>query len=169
MVVHQTRLSLDLGYELSTASVFFGLIGLTRSFGQLTWGPLSDRFGRTPIYFTVTLLGLLGLGCLFLARATPDLSLLAGFTVLFGFGYMGLSPVYAATVADLFPGRHMGKILAVLDIGFGIGASGGPWLAGYLFDRYGNHDRTLLMLSGAVVVTGLAMYVATRRRPPVPA
>jgi MFS family permease len=169
MVVHQTRLSLDLGYDIATASVLFGLTGLTRSLGQLTWGPLSDRFGRTPIYFTVTLMGLAGIGCLFLARATPVFGLLAGFTLLFGFGYSGLSPVYAATVADLFPGRHLGKILAVLDIGFGAGASGGPWLAGYLFDRHGNHDLMLMLLAGAVVVTGLAMYIASRQRPPVPA
>jgi MFS family permease len=168
MVVHQTRLSLDLGYNLATASLLFGMTGLTRSAGQLTWGSLSDRFGRTPIYLTVTVLGLLGMGCLLLARGSPQFIYLAGFTLLFGFGYMGLSPVYASTVADLFPGRHLGKILAMLDIGFGAGASSGPWLAGYLFDRSGNYDLMLALLAVAIVITGLAMFVATIQRPPVP-
>jgi len=165
MVVHQTRLSLDMGYDLATASLLFGMTGVTRAAGQLTWGSLSDRFGRTPIYVTVTLLGLLGIGCLLLARTSPQFGYLAGFTVLFGFGYMGLSPVYASTVADLFPGRHLGKMLAALDIGFGAGATGGPWLAGYLFDRFGTYDHTLAMLTGAVIITGVAMFAATHARP----
>jgi MFS family permease len=169
MVVHQTRLSMDLGYKLATASLLFGMTGITRSVGQLTWGTLSDRFGRNPIYLTVTVLGLLGLGCLFLARESPQILYLGGFTLLFGFGYMGLSPVYASTVADLFAGRHLGKILAMLDIGFGVGASSGPWLAGYLFDRFGNYDMTMWLLVVAVVITGLAMFAATRQRKPVPA
>jgi MFS family permease len=168
MVVHQTRLSMDLGYSLPTASLLFGLTGLTRSLGQLTWGSLSDRFGRTPIFVTVTVLGLLGIGSLLVARSSPQFVYLLGFTVLFGFGYMGLSPVYASTVADLFPGRHLGKILCLLDIGFGIGASSGPWLAGYLFDRFGTYDYMLALLTLAVLVTGTAMYAATRARPPVP-
>jgi len=167
MVVHQTRLSLDLGYDLGTASLLFGMTGITRTAGQLTWGSLSDRFGRSPIYLTVTVLGLLGIACLFLARGSPQFIYLAGFTLLFGFGYMGLSPVYASTVADLFPGRHLGKILSMLDIGFGVGASSGPWLAGYLFDRTGSYDDMLLLISASVVVTGVAMYLATRQRPPL--
>jgi MFS family permease len=165
MVVHQTRLSLDLGYNLATASLLFGLTGVTRAAGQLTWGSLSDRFGRTPIFLVITLMGLLGIGCLLLARSAPDFVYLLGFTVLFGFGYMGLSPVYASTVADLFPGRHLGKILGALDIGFGIGATLGPWLAGYLFDRFGNYNYTLALLALAVLVTGVAMTLTMRVRP----
>lgn len=165
MVVHQTRLSMDLGYSLGTASLLFGMTGLTRSVGQLTWGALSDRFGRNPIYAVVTVLGLLGIGSLSLARLSPEFIYLLAFVVLFGFGYMGLSPVYASTVADLFPGRHLGKILGTLDIGFGVGSSVGPWLAGLLYDRSGTHDTTLVLLACGVVITGAAMYGATRSRP----
>ncbi len=162
LVVHQTRLSMDLGYSLGTASLLYGLTGLTRSAGQLTWGLLSDRFGRNSIFATVTVLGLLGIACLFQARTSPQTIYLAGFSILFGFGYMGLSPVYASTVADLFPGRSLGKILAMLDIGFGFGASAGPWLAGYFFDRFGNYDLTFWLFTVGVLVTGPAMIAATR-------
>ena len=163
MVVHQTRLSMDLGYSLGTASLLFGLTGMTRAAGQLTWGSLSDRFGRNPIFITVTVLGLLGIACLFQARSSPQAIYLMGFAILFGFGYMGLSPVYASTVADLFPGRNLGKILATLDIGFGFGASLGPWLAGYFFDRFGNYDLILWLLTASVLITGPAMAAATRQ------
>ncbi len=168
MAVHQTQLSVDLGYDLTTASALYGLTGLTRTVGQLTWGALSDRFGRNPIYLLVTVLGVIGVLFLILAKGSPHLAYLLSFSILFGFGYMGISPVYASTVADLFPGRHLGKILSVLDIGFGSGAVIGPWLAGYLFDRFGHHDYTLALLILGMIITGLAMFAATRRRPVYP-
>ena len=46
MVVHQTRMLVDMGYSLQVASVIFGILGVTRAVGGLIWGPLSDRIGR---------------------------------------------------------------------------------------------------------------------------
>jgi MFS family permease len=168
MVVHMTRLSLDLGYAPATASLLFGMTGLTRSGGQLFWGMLSDRMGRTTVFITVTLLGIAGMAFLLLARTSPEFIYLLLFTILFGFGYMGISPVYASTVADLFPGRHLGKILSTLDIGFGAGASSGPWLAGYLFDRFGHYDFTLMMITVGMVVGAVTLYLASRYRYQIP-
>lgn len=162
MAVHQTRLSLDLGYSMATATFLFGMMGVTRSAGQITWGVLSDHFGRNPIFLIVTLLGIAGVSFLFLAMSSPLWIYLAAFTLLFGFGFLGLSPIYASTVADIFKGRHLGKILGTLDIGFGIGAFGGPWLAGYLFDLHGHYLHTLIMFIVAMIIAAGAMYIVNR-------
>jgi MFS family permease len=162
MAVHQTQLSLDLGYTMGTASLLFGMIGVTRSAGQITWGALSDYFGRNLIFLTVTLLGIAGVGFLFLAMGSPQWIYLAAFTLLFGFGFLGLSPIYASSVADIFQGRHLGKILGTLDIGFGIGAFAGPWLAGFLFDMYGHYIHTLIMFVVAMIIAAGAMYIVNR-------
>lgn len=168
MAVHQTRLSLDLGYTMGTASLLFGMVGITRSAGQITWGALSDYFGRNLIFLTATALGIAGMGFLYLAMGSPLWIYLAAFTLLFGFGFLGLSPIYASTVAEIFQGRHLGKILGTLDIGFGIGAFTGPWLTGYLFDLYGHYMHTLIMFVLAMIVAAGAMYFVNRGHRPLP-
>lgn len=166
-VVHQTRLSLDFGYSLGVASALFGLTGLTRTFGGLMWGALSDRIGRRRCFMVGAGMGAVGIALLFLARWSPEFIFLFGFAMVFGIGYMGISPVYASTVADHFAGRHLGKILAMLDIGFGIGSSSGPWLAGYLFDLYGTYDIVLGVMFVGTLVTGLCLSAAARMKPRV--
>lgn len=164
-VVHQTRLSLDFGYSVAMASTLFGFTGVTRAAGGLFWGPLSDRIGRQRCFLLGAALGVVGLLLLQAARIQPHFVFLFGFALIFGVGYMGMTPVYASAVADLFHGRHLGKILATLDIGFGVGSSTGPWLAGYLFDLYGNYDVVLWMMTAATCLTGITLYTATRLRP----
>ncbi|MEE8434881.1 MAG: MFS transporter [bacterium] len=162
MVVHQTRLSMDFGYTLTTAAFFFGLTGIIRSLGQMTWGTLSDRFGRNPIFLLVTVMSVTGVLVLYLTQHSPHVVYLSLFTILLGFGFMGVSPVYASMVSELFQGRHLGKILAILDIGFGLGASSGPFLAGYFFDLYGNYNLTLILLIASICLGGMMMYLTTR-------
>ena len=162
LVVHQTRLSMDFGYAMATAAFFFGLIGMIRSLGQMTWGALSDRFGRNPIFLVVTVMSVAGVAVLYLTQHTPHVVYLSLFTVLLGFGFMGVSPVYASIVSEMFQGRHLGKILGVLDIGFGLGAFSGPLLAGYLFDSYGNYDITLILLVVAMCFSGAMMSLTSR-------
>ena len=47
IVVHQTRMLVDMGYGLTLASVIFGMLGVLRAVGGLIWGTLSDRIGRS--------------------------------------------------------------------------------------------------------------------------
>jgi len=162
MVVHQTRLSLDVGFSVAAATTFFALTGFSRAVGQLFWGWISDRLNRSFIFVGVTILGIIGVGFLFAAMETPNIFFLSQFTLLFGFGFMGLSPVYASTVADIFPGRNLGKILGMLDIGFGVGASVGPWLAGWLFERHGHYRFTLYLLIAAMLITGITMILVQK-------
>lgn len=165
MVVHQKRLSMDFGYGVTTAAFFFGLTGIIRSMGQMTWGTLSDRFGRNPIFLMVTVMSSTGILLLYMTQHSPHVVFLSLFVVLLSFGFMGVSPVYASMVSELFQGRHLGKILAILDIGFGLGAASGPFLAGYFFDLYGNYNVTLLMMIAATILGGVMMSLATRSHP----
>jgi MFS family permease len=55
---------------------------------------------------------------------------------LMGLGYGGTSVIYSSAAADLFQGRHFGKILGLMEIGFGLGASLGSAIAGMVFDYF---------------------------------
>ncbi len=169
LVVHQTRMLVDIGYSLPLASLIFGLLGAMRAGGGLIWGPLSDRIGRSACVVIICGISLIGLLLLWLTTLVPAeaaalrIALLAGYLLTYGLGFNGISPVYASAVSDRFAGRNLGTILGLLDLGFGLGSALGPWWAGWMFDHYGSYGGVILGVAFCVVVTGFGLWAATRR------
>lgn len=170
VVVHQTRLLVDMGYSLPLASLIFGTLGVMRAIGGLIWGPLSDRIGRATCVVIICGISIVGLALLWLTSLLPAesfalrIALLSGYVLTFGIGFNGMAPVYASSVSDKFAGRNLGTIFGLLDLGFGLGSAVGPWWAGWMFDRYGNYDGVILGVALGVMITGLGLWAATRRR-----
>jgi MFS family permease len=170
IVVHQTRMLVDMGYGLTLASVIFGVLGVLRAIGGLIWGPLSDRIGRSACVAVICAISLVGLALLWLTSLVPAesaglrIALLSGYLLTYGLGYNGISPVYASAVSDRFSGRNLGTILGLLDLGFGLGSAAGPWWAGWMFDRYGSYDGVIAGVALGVVLGCLGLWSATRRR-----
>jgi len=170
VVVHQTRMLVDMGYSLPLASLLFGMLGVLRALGGLIWGPLSDRIGRSACVVVICAIGIVGLAMLWLTTLVPAesaalrIALLSGYLLTFGLGFNGISPVYASAVSDRFAGKNLGTILGLLDLGFGLGSAVGPWWAGWMFDRYGSYDSVIGGVALGVVLTGLGLWGATRRR-----
>jgi MFS family permease len=160
MAVHQTRLLVDMGYSLQLAAMLFGLTGLFRSVGGFIWGPLSDRYGSRIIVLLGGAMGSLGVGALLMVHDATSLTTLVVFVVLFGIGFGGISPVYASIVSQLFPGRSLGKIFGLLDVGYGAGSAGGPFLAGWVYDRFASYDIALYALVVAAGGSGLFLFLA---------
>jgi len=173
VVVHQTRMLVDIGYSLPLASLIFGMIGVMRATGGLVWGPLSDRIGRASCVVVICSISVVGLGLLWLTSLVPAesvalrIALLSGYLLTYGIGFNGMSPVYASAVADKFSGKNLGLILGLLDLGFGLGSAIGPWWAGWMFDRYGSYSGVILGVALCVTITGFALWTATRQKGPV--
>ena len=168
IVVHQTRMLVDMGYSLTLASLIFGMLGALRATGGLIWGPLSDRIGRSACVLVICGISLVGLTLLWLTSVIPAQSttlrivLLSGYLLTFGLGFNGIAPVYASAVSDRFSGRNLGTILGLLDLGFGLGSALGPWWAGWMFDRYGNYAGVIAGVALGVLVSCFALWGATR-------
>ncbi|MGH8665323.1 MAG: MFS transporter, partial [Burkholderiales bacterium] len=117
IVVHQTRMLVDMGYALPVASVIFGMLGVLRAIGGLIWGPLSDRIGRSACVVLICGISLVGLALFWLTSLVPAesaalrIALLTGYMLTFGIGYNGIAPVYASAVSDRFAGKNLGTIL----------------------------------------------------------
>jgi MFS family permease len=170
LAVHQPRLVVDLGFSLNLSALLFGTLGLMRTFGGMIWGPLSDRIGRTPCIWIITAISVLGfLALLSVVRVPAEwpgarLALLWAFTVTFGIGYNGLTPLYASAVAERFAGPSLGTMFGLLDLGFGAGAAAGPWLAGRVYDLVSSYTPVLWAGIVAMVVSGVALsYVGEHR------
>lgn len=170
LIVHQTRMLVDMGFSLSLASLLFGVLGAMRAAGGLIWGPLSDRIGRSTCVVIICSISLIGLVLLWLTSLVPTeafalrIALLAGYLLAYGIGFNGISPVYASAVSDRFAGKNLGTILGLLDLGFGLGSALGPWWAGWMFDRYGSYGGVILGVAIGVVITGFGLWAATRQR-----
>ncbi len=164
LLVHQNQYLVDRGFDPKFAAWMLGLSGIVRSGGAIVWGSISDRTTRETSLTLSALLGLVALPCLLLAHGPSATWLVVLFVLLMGLGYGGVSVVYAASAADLFHGPHFGKILGLLDIGFGLGAGVGSYLAGFLFDRFHSYDLTFYLVMALMVVSIGCIWIAAPRR-----
>jgi putative MFS transporter len=103
-----------------TAASFFGMF-----FGAVLGGRLADRYGRKRvIVWAVAFYSILSLASAF-AIGVVDLSI---YRVLIGFGLQAMTVVVATYVAEMYPKRVRGRVLA---LGTAIGLLGVPAMAGF--------------------------------------
>lgn len=163
LLVHQNQYLVDLGFSQEFAAWMLGLNGILRSGGTILWGYISDRTTREMSFTFSSLLGFLALPCLLVTASFPVAWLVVLSMVLMGLGYGGTSVVYGTSAADLFQGPHFGKILGLMEIGFGLGASCGSYLAGWLFDRFQTYHIAFYIVMGLILVSIGCIWIAAPR------
>ena len=163
LTVHQNQYLVDIGFSPAFAAWMLGLSGLLRSGGSILWGALSDRMTRETSFTLSTSLGVVGLLCLLSAQASPDVWRVVVFVLLMGLGYGGSSVIYSTAAADLFQGRHFGKILGLMEIGFGLGASLGSALAGIVFDYFQTYRPAFYLTIGLMLASISCIWIAAPR------
>ncbi|NJO22224.1 MAG: multidrug effflux MFS transporter [Sphingomonadales bacterium] len=85
------------------------MLGL--GFGQLVWGPLSDRFGRKLLLLLGLLVFVIGaLACLL----APTLGVMLAARAVQGFGGAAARVISVAIVRDLFAGRQMARVMSTV-------------------------------------------------------
>jgi MFS family permease len=163
LVVHQNQYLVDSGFSQTFAAWMLGLSGVLRSAGSILWGTLSDRATREMSFTVSTLLGIVALGLLISAQTSPDVWRVVLAVTIMGLGYGGASIIYATSAADLFQGRHFGKILGLMEIGFGLGASLGSYVAGVVFDRFQTYRPSFYLVMGLMLASIAGIWIAAPR------
>ena len=118
-----------------------GLFGLM--LGALSSGPLADRFGRKLVLLTSTLVFSVFALATTLVHSIDQLWILRFFT---GIGVGGLMPNSIALTAEYAPRRIRATVVAVMFLGFPLGAGGGGWLGPVLIPSFG--WQSLFILGG---------------------
>ena len=163
LVVHQAAHVVDVGYSATLAALVVGLVGLLRSGGGVFFGFLSDRIGKEVAYTLGGSLTLTGISLFILLQDTASPVILYAFVILYGLGHGSTGPINAATMADLFPGNSLGRIIGTFEIGFGLGGALGPYLTGYCYDRTGSYTLPFLLVMATISLGILAIWMAAPR------
>jgi MFS transporter, AAHS family, 4-hydroxybenzoate transporter len=118
-----------------------GLFGLM--LGALASGPLADRFGRKLVVLTSTLVFSVFALSTTLAHSIEQLWILRFLT---GIGVGGLMPNSIALTAEYAPKRIRATVVAIMFLGFPLGAGAGGWIGPALIPGYG--WQSLFVLGG---------------------
>lgn len=137
------------------ASIFAaGLFGLM--LGALASGPLADRFGRKIVVLSSTLTFSVFALATTLAHTADQLWILRFLT---GLGVGGLMPNSIALTAEYAPKRIRATVVAIMFLGFPLGAGGGGFLGAQMIPAFG--WQSLFLLGGIVplILLPVAIFV----------
>jgi len=96
-------------------------------------------------------------------RGTSHPWLLYLFSVGSGFATGLYSPTIVVGLADIFQGKSIGAISALILTGVGLGGAIGPWLGGYIYDIYGSYNIAFIISIAAFALAGITFWIAAPR------
>ncbi len=166
VALHQLAFAVDIGFDKLYAAGVLGMGAFLSLPGVIITGTVSDYIGRELSAVLTYGTSIIGVAC-GLAITGPDQHLLLWLhSCFFGLTWGARGPAITAKTADLFPGPNLGTILGVISIGTGLGAAGGSWLAGFVFDVTGSY-RVAFWLSILFYACGSVAFWALRRPPAI--
>ncbi|KAL6912461.1 hypothetical protein FSST1_010221 [Fusarium sambucinum] len=118
--------------EASTFIVSIFVLGF--AFGPLLMAPLSEIYGRTPVYHVCnSLFVLFTVDC----ALSQDVGMLMAFRFLSGFVGVAVVTCGSGSIADMVPAEERGAAMAVWSLGPMLGPVVGPVCAGFLIEAKG--------------------------------
>ena len=122
---------------------------------------LADRFNKkntTALFYAVLSASVLLLG---LAR---EPGAVWAFAAVFGFS-MGADYVLIPLVtAECFGTASLGKLLALIIMGYSLGQWGAPWITGRIFETQGNYDLAWKLVGAAGLMGAATIYAISPRQ-----
>ncbi|MEO0278205.1 MAG: MFS transporter, partial [candidate division WOR-3 bacterium] len=137
---------IEAGFLPAEAAKTYSILGATFIIGSL-FSFVGDAVRKKLLLTALTLTSALGVTLLLLGASKKSFA--SVFVLTFGFGMGMTGPVIFAMAADLFHGPRFGSIQGTIFVGFSLGGTLGPWLAGYVHDLESSYDLvlTLVMLA----------------------
>jgi MFS family permease len=148
----------DCGYQGSAASRFFtGLLAASLA-GRVLVGYAADRFRKKD---TMALFYLsVGLSVLLLRMAQQP-AMAWTFAVVFGFAMGADYMLIPLVTAECFGTAALGKLLALIIMGYSLGQWGLPWVVGKIFDARHSYDLAWKAMAAAGVLGAIAVYAVS--------
>lgn len=155
VIQHLIFFLMDKGYSRLEAARFLSALLASSLGGRVLVGYIVDRFQKKN---TMALFYLL-IGCSIPILFLTHRPLAAWtFTVIFGFAVGADYMLIPLVTAERFGTASLGKLLAILIMGYSVGQWVAPWLAGRCFDAYHNYHLAWLVVTAAGIVGAASIY-----------
>lgn len=146
------------GYSAGEASLFSSAMLVSSLAGRVLVGYLADRFRKKNVMALFYLVLGLSIPLLFFARQT---ALMWSFVIIFGFAMGADYMLVPLVTAECFGLKALGKLLALIIMGYSVGQWVAPWLAGVIFDMNHSYAVAWYTMAGAAVVGAIAIYLVS--------
>ena len=164
VIQHFILVMKDSGYSATTAARFLSILLASSLGGRVLVGYFADRFKKknTMALFYLLLGGAIPL--LYIAHR-PVAAL--AFAIVFGFAMGADYMLIPLVTAECFGVASLGKLLALIIMGYSIGQWLAPWMAGRIFDTYHSYSLAWTILSiasllGAAAINSISVPSPTR-------
>jgi MFS family permease len=164
VLAHQVAFFVDQGLSTRFAAYIVGMIGVISIGAKILWATLSDRIGREATYTVGMGCSICGLLFLILFAHSPSPYLPYVYALSFGVGYAATASLPPLIIADFFSGKSFGTILGTFWIPNGLGAAGGVWFAGFLFDQSKSYVPVYFIMIGCILFACLTLWKAGPRK-----
>jgi MFS family permease len=153
----------DSGYSATVASRYLSILLTASLGGRVVVGYIADRFSKS--FIMAIFYFLIGASVLLLAYPQSTNAVWA-FALIFGFSMGADYMLIPLAVSENFGTASLGKILALIIMGYSIGQWAGPWLVGRLFDAHHNYDLAWKIIAAFAMIGSGAIYATylTSRR-----
>jgi MFS family permease len=159
-IFHMVTNAIDHGVTAMAAVTVLSVASLSSLGGRIVFGLVADRVGARG-----TLLAGLALQAVAVSLYlfTSNLASFYALSLVFGFAYGGVMPLYAILLRESFGGRVMGTALGAVAFVSTLGMALGPWAGGWLYDAFGSY---FWLFIGSFGIGLGAMAIAFTFRPP---
>ncbi len=156
------------GMDPTLSAEALGAIGLFNVFGGLFFGWAGGRWSKLALLGGIYIARSLVLGWYFMLPPTPGSTLL--FASLMGFLWLGVGPLVAGSVAEMFGLRWQAMIQGVAFMSHQLGSFLGAFGGGLLFEQLGSYDLAWRLGVAMGLAAGVVQVsFAVLRPPPRPA
>jgi len=159
-IFHMIANVMDHGVPAMAATTVLSVAGLASLGGRVICGLIADRVGakRTLV---------VGLAVQAVAVSfylvTSNLMSFYALSLLFGFAYGGVMPLYAILVREYFGAKIMGTMFGAVGAVSTLGMALGPQVGGFLYDAFGSYFW--LFVGSFAIGLGAVAIAATFRSP----
>jgi MFS family permease len=145
----------DQGYSGTAASRFSTVLLASSLGGRVLVGYLADRFQKKNLMALFYLL--IGASTLMLGAAHSSTAIWV-FAVIFGFSMGADYMLIPLVTAECFGTTSLGKLLALIVMGYSLGQWGAPWIAGRIFDARHSYELAWKIMALAGLFGSAAIY-----------
>ena len=156
VIVHEVPFITDMGVSSTTAATVLGLTAGIGVLGKLCFGYFADRF--SPRWMMLACVALQAVGVVILMQSR-SLGMVWVFVIVFAFGCGGTNTLRPLVIGEFFGISALGRTLGQTELIRRLGATAGPFVAGYIFDVTGSYHYAFITIIVAYLAAMVALFI----------